>query len=463
MKYLFTFLFLVSASLGFSQNAITKEELNEDLAYLKKILYTNHPSPFLYTKKDSLDPLFSSLRFNDTDKISKLALEKRVRIILSAIGCIHTSITKPVSYAGLSVIPFDVFTNGQSIWIRESFSDSLDYLVGSQLLSINHNSSQKIINKMKPFFPSDGYNQSFKIHALNNKGRFRNLYNYYFDTDSLKTITAVLPNHDTVVQSIKNIPFETKTKKRTDGLKFGAFTTLKFDTIHQVAIIKITSFNLKGSFRKANKRYKRLIQLIHQNGIKSVVLDLRDNLGGDATNANLLLSHFIASDHLIDKERMKNKSFRYSITSSKFVSSLDVVFKSLFRKKIRTDSSIIINTIIAKNEKSHFDGQLFILVNGFSASASSNVASILKHTSQAIVIGQETGGAEEQFNAFFSPRYKLPNSKIILKIPKYRIHLHTTENKGSGVLPNYNIKYSIQDVINKKDLEYQQVIRLLGF
>ena len=102
-----------------------------------------------------------------------------------------------------------------------------------------------------------------------------------------------------------------------------------------------------------------------------------------------------------------------------------------------------------------------MLVNGFSASASSNVASILKVNSQAIIIGQETGGAEEQFNAFFSPRYKLPNSKIQLKIPKYRIHLHATQNKGSGVLPTHRIKYSIQDVIDQKDLEYQHVIQLI--
>ncbi|MEL7123784.1 MAG: S41 family peptidase, partial [Bacteroidota bacterium] len=111
-----------------------------------------------------------------------------------------------------------------------------------------------------------------------------------------------------------------------------------------------------------------------------------------------------------------------------------------------------------------YDGKLFVLINGLTFSSGSALAADLKKTTNAIFIGEESGGVFEGPTGGNSIVIQLPNSKIMVRISP-QIHVGYKYQKhpfGRGVFPDYLIEYTIEDVLNGRDLEMEKAIDLIS-
>ena len=78
-------------------------------------------------------------------------------------------------------------------------------------------------------------------------------------------------------------------------------------------------------------------------------------------------------------------------------------------------------------------------------------------------MGEETGGTLEGCNAGITPFYKLPNTKIRVRVPAFRIvHDVSPKPTGQGIYPDYHIEYSLKDIMARRDLELIKVKELLN-
>ena len=455
----FLFLSLPAAA----QNKTDYQKLNRDLDILQEALYTTHPGVFEYISKDSLDRLFSELHFQSPEGANKLELERRVRIILSRLGCIHTSLTgEPALEPPKARLPFQLHAEGNDIYILKDLSDSLSGLAGGRILAINGHPAHTIINAMLPYHASDGYNQSFQYKLANAGSRFSFFYAYYFDTDSLKTYLIETPAGDTLRlrrSQNKKTPAPTAKKAKSEKSPYGKHISLNLYEDEHFAVMEIRSFH--GSVAGNKKHYRQIIKLLNQHQIPNLVIDLRGNLGGDASAANALISHFLSQPHTIDRERKKSKMLKKSTLMTRGLYGVEYLFKIMFHKAVKTDSSKIFYKQIKPNSKVRYHGKVFILTDGFTASAASLVASVLQQKAHASVIGEESGGGAEAFNAFFRPVMKLPYSHIKIHVPLYRIHLHLKEDKGHGVIPDFSIHYTLQELQNGRDPEMEKVREMI--
>jgi hypothetical protein len=111
-----------------------------------------------------------------------------------------------------------------------------------------------------------------------------------------------------------------------------------------------------------------------------------------------------------------------------------------------------------------FEGKLYVLMNGISFSSTADLISDIKKTRNAIFIGEESGGTFEGPTGGDNIVIQLPNSKIMVRIsPNVQIgHMYQKHPIGRGVLPDYPIKYTIQDVLNGRDLEMEKAKSLIG-
>ena len=58
---------------------------------------------------------------------------------------------------------------------------------------------------------------------------------------------------------------------------------------------------------------------------------------------------------------------------------------------------------------------------------------------------------------------KFPNSRCIVRIPEYRInHQIKLIEKGRGVIPNYEIKETVESYMNGEDLVLEKVLEVIG-
>lgn len=448
---------------GFSQSIEKYNLYNNDIDHLQNILYTSHPGTFKYMERDAMDSLFASMKFENNENASTLELEKRVRVILNKVGCIHTSIKNTQFNFNDAIIPFNVFAKDNSLWIKDDWADSTSMLKGYQILSINGNTSKEMINALQNFRAADGYNMTFKYQLLNNGSWFNKKYQYYFDTTSIKSYTLVSPDLDTIVLERNNIIPEKKAivKKDDHVIHIGNDLVLTFDSVHQIAILKVKSF---GSIFPVigtviNKiRYKKAMKLIEQSGYKNLVIDLRNNLGGSGPAGNAFLSFLVDEKHHYFATRNKGKILRYATPLSKFGVGFNFLMGNVFAQRMPTFKLRKSKSFVRKGKKYHFEGNLYVITNGLTVSTAAIVASTLKYKSDAIMIGEESGSGAASMNGYFYPKVKLPYSNIKMQIPQYDIDLNLMEDIGSGVQPDQPIIYTLEDVLNGKDLEMDAII-----
>ena len=100
-----------------------------------------------------------------------------------------------------------------------------------------------------------------------------------------------------------------------------------------------------------------------------------------------------------------------------------------------------------------FKGSIYVLTDGLTFSSAADMASSIKKTTEATFIGEESGGVFEGPTGGISIVVQLPNSRIMVRISPnihigYMYHKHPV---GRGVIPDYPVKYTIEDLLQKRD------------
>ncbi|HHH53263.1 MAG TPA: hypothetical protein ENK91_06365, partial [Bacteroidetes bacterium] len=125
-------------------------KMNSDLNYLQEVIQSSHPSVYQYIGKSTLDSLFTKLQFKTSESLTKKELEKRIRLILSKIGCVHTYIVQPNRTTD-KVFPLLFYAQNNDLFVIKDFEKEVDVNKRFKVLSINGNTSASIITKMKDY------------------------------------------------------------------------------------------------------------------------------------------------------------------------------------------------------------------------------------------------------------------------------------------------------------------------
>lgn len=434
-------------------------KMNSDLNYLQEVIQSSHPSVYQYIGKSTLDSLFTKLQFKTSESLTKKELEKRIRLILSKIGCVHTYIVQPNRTTD-KVFPLLFYAQNNDLFVIKDFEKEVDVNKRFKVLSINGNTSASIITKMKDYRPSDGYNSTFKYQLINSASWFNKMYEFYFDSDSIKTITLIDSINNSIQIRRKLIPIEKNiaVSEKGYGSQFGKSIKLKFSE-NNIAILKISSFSglpVFGKYINGNL-YKKALKAIEDNNTQTLIIDLRNNTGGDALSGYRFVSHFIDKKHKILIQHHKGKAFKYATFKSKIGLVLNSFLGNLFSGRIPLFKEQKSYVQIKPREKI-YTGKVLVLTNGITLSTASNVASIFKYKTNAILAGEETGGGENLLNAYVFPRIKLPNSQIKIQIPQYRVDLGLVNNAGSGVTPDIEVPSNIKSIVIGEDWVLNEIL-----
>ena len=232
------------------------------------------------------------------------------------------------------------------------------------------------------------------------------------------------------------------------------------------AVLKVNTF----SFGKYKKDYKSIFKIIHDYKVKNLVLDLRNNGGGRLADANQLFAYLKPNqeeflEHQIVKNPSALKRTIVDITPNFFkpiaypISYLAYIFTKKEDKEYEIKPSL--SRVKNKDLKDDYKGNLYVIINGGSYSASAMISANLKGLDRAYFVGEETGGDANGTVAGLMPNYKLPHSKLKLSIgtiyltPKY----FKTDKIGHGIYPDQEIKTTLKDRLNKIDPQLRWILK----
>jgi hypothetical protein len=470
---------------------IPPEKLKEDVDYAYSKLQKMHPQLYWYISKKELDHKFDSLKQTFDEPLTPLQFYFKLQPVIADIREGHLALRVPrkkftkreikkLEHKKGMFSRFEYYVQGNHLFIVEN-KDSIEGIQpGTEVLSINGIPVAEYMKKYRELISSDGYNMTFQSYFL--KDVFFNFYtaeNGFADRASIETLykgkkhTYILHREnktETDLEKDKEQEKRTPERKVNDYVAFSNSYNRNFKFLDQdstTAYMKIKSFSRDHS----EQFYKEAFAKIKNAKTKYLIIDVRNNYGGSLQEINNLYSYLAPEPFVLIKPSQltsrlsplrtnyfrKSSAFQYAFKSLAYPTYVFSQTFSTYKKdgkvyyKMKADKP-------TQPNKDAFHGKVFVLINGGSFSASSIITAKLQYDKRAILVGEETGGANDGTVAGFYSYQKLPNSKINLPIGLLLVQPNIDfMNTRRGVIPDVTIPDSMQDVIDKKDPQLEWV------
>jgi C-terminal processing protease CtpA/Prc len=212
------------------------------------------------------------------------------------------------------------------------------------------------------------------------------------------------------------------------------------------------------------KFFKNSFRTIRKTHINNLIIDVRNNGGGDAGLSTLLTRFIIDHKFKIADSlyTIKPPSEYKKYIHHSFLNGLLVTLMTRKGKDGKYHFKYFENHYYTPREKDHYDGQVFILIGGNSFSATTLFAGDLKGQKNVTLVGEETGGGYYGNTAWIIPDVTLPNTGLRFRLPRFRMVINTDRIKnGQGILPDVwalPSSEAIRDGIDVKAMKVKEII-----
>lgn len=372
--------------------------------------------------------------------------------------------------------PFSIKIINKHWYVWRGYNLPQQFPVGAEIISINGRTIAELFKKLTATIPSDGYIETFDTRHLEDYSMTQNenLFDLNYpifieDVNSFK-MKYIAPGGKKI---------QTITLPALDYTQYSQFyrdrremkAPLEFKYLKEnVAYMRIYSFHQgsRDAFHQDFPHlYDSIFSLLNKKATKNLILDLRNNEGGDNTGQQLLnylmTKPYRIYDYLEEKFIGYPPVKQYLENGDELNFADSFVYKApsgMYRlKKKYADASPAFN--LQQPSPNNFKGNLFVLINGASGSMASVVASFLKGYDRAIFIGEESGGAMEGPTSMAYARLVLPHTAIRIEIPLTKSVHALKYEKGRGVRPDHFVEPNIMNLVKGQDDELNYTLKLI--
>ena len=454
----------------------SKEALQQDYTLLRNILQKKHPTLYWYTSKDSMDYYFDRGYKSITDSMTELQFGWQILAPLTAnIHCGHTSFSMSKGWEHFiknKTIPsFPLFLKvwKDTMMVIGNLNHKNRLIQnGSFISSINGMKNADLVNYMFHFLVEDGYSENvnyirlsvdFPYFHRNIFGLYKKYQVDYTDSNGIEKKTLIpyyAPEADTVKKQKKEKIYQ---RKRTKQERLQDVRSLEYDSLF--ALMTVNSFS-KGHLKIF---FRRSFREMRKNKTKNLVIDIRANGGGD------IIKSVFLTKYLRDKSfKVADTAYAISNTlkpytkhiSGGFFNNIGLFFVTHKEKDGKYHFGYWERHRFYPKRKNHFDGNIFVLTNGFTFSASSLFCNAVKGQKNIKLVGEETGGGWYGNSGIMIPNITLSNTKLRVRLPFFKlIQYDHIPVKGTGVIPDVYVGPKWRDILKGKDSKIDKVKEMI--
>ncbi len=470
MKHIVIFLVILLFINDLYGQIISLAEAKKDFSVFKTALVEAHPGINRFESAKTIDSLFQKAEQALIDSISQADFYRLLSPVVAAVRCGHTKFFPDglydenhlyhYFYGTDRLFPLKLLFSGKKGYFLDSYDQKIDAEKGTEIVSINDRPVAELIPVLFRNIVADGKVESSKYLELNNffPAYYANLidspeqFRLELRKNNGEITTVMIPA--TTLEEI--LEYEKKNTRQAEPSFVLTFPE------QNVALMKIKAFYPLSKEDNFKKFLKSSFAEIQSKLIERLIIDLRDNEGGNDRWGALLFAHLTGKPFKYYETLVlpnRNLSFSEYAQMPKFYGLLKLLIKKDKDGGYRWP--VHKNLKIQKPSKHPYSGEVLVLVNGNSFSVTSEFAAVAKATGRAKLLGQETGGTYSGNNSGTFVLVTLPNSRLVLGIPMLGYYMAVPEIQAldRGVLPDTEINPTIQQVINGEDIILEKALQ----
>lgn len=474
-------------------------DMQADFSYLRKLLEETHPGLYRYTPKVIMQAKLDSLAGTLTKPLPFYDFYRTVGALIADIRCAHTHVLPEKNWRNQfnkvqKTNPFFIWSTQQRFFVLMNGTSDQTIKPGFELLSINGQPMDNVRQQMNRYHWADGYIQSSKSQM---RGELFDLFYYWFvgqpetfslqfrslTGDTIQVNAPAKPYRESLRQMLKNPVnkqmvawYVNKKQKHPWRLSFP-------DTLANTAILRFDGFGGEGA-RNSTEAVTvfrafmdKSMAKIEKQRIQHLIIDVRSNTGGWDSQGIELFTYLMKTDSAVPYYTRQH-SISDGTQGSEFLafSDLSEANRNNIKNELtaETDGTFTLKQASGIDstgrtpkryspKSNRFRGQVYVLMNGESASTASEFLAVARANKVGVFIGTESGGAYEGGNGGSFITLGLPRSGIQVTTPLvyYNNAVPEPKQKGRGTLPDYYVPVTINDLLTHTDSQFNVVAALI--
>lgn len=452
---------------------IDQQDLLEDLETLQYWISEAHGDPYRFTKKETLEAQFDRARTFVSQKDSLLIFEfyGEVMKIMALLKDGHSSSFLPTfdRMEGKVFFPLRIRFIEFKPYIIQNLSNQ-DIPIGAELLEINGQPVDKLFEFLSEFVHRDGNIRLVRYRRMESNFYLSLLFKTFGISKDIYTVKVKPEKDDSKTFQLRAIDQSTaRAKASSIGEKSETLSFKMLNEVEKIGYLKVGSFNtafFEDNYELYIKKIDDLMSKVTSNNVETLILDLRNNRGGEDSYSLYLLRYLMEDTFSMyggftfqkNDYRFLPDGKHWDIPESAFVKNKEGTYD--VTSILWPDGPSTLGEF--QPLKNKYKGKLIVLINSGTFSAASGVSSKLHYFKRAIFVGEETGGSYIGCVAGFTPTIDLPNSRVMINLSLMNIRQPFFDKAWTdrGVIPNITIEPTIGDILQGKDIVLERAIEL---
>ena len=459
----------------------SKTQLEADFNLLTNSLKEAHTGLYWYSSEKQFDSIVSSQRSLLKDSLNGLEFYNIVAPIVAFTKEDHCDIslsgeiTEALSQKGLYLPLTVVNLKNRAFLLNNPIAET--NIKGFELLAINRIEIRDIYSRIFNSFAADGFITSSKYRYLDFNGFSREYAKVIGQQEenlitvfNLETGKKEHYNLKSVKKEVLSATYKKVKKENKIRTEIEKPAQLEFAD-NNTAILTFRTF-ADSYYEEFEMNFKQFTEAsfttIASARSKSLIIDIRDNGGGNEGNEDYVFSY------LTNKPYKKYKYVQASGLTFSFLNYTDYsAYKDrmALEKELKEENQKLPDSKYYRKptiyipeplKKNPFKGSVYVLTSGWTYSGGAEFSTLMKEHTSAVFIGEETGGGYYGNTSGTSLALTLPNTKLAVEIPILKFALDVKKGKmGRGVIPDHEVQPSFNEFVNGYDTEMEHAKRLI--
>lgn len=406
------------------------DQLQADFTQLRDTLENNHPDRFRYETEGELNQLFDTAYDSLQENMTEMAFYRVVAPLVARYHCMHTRVTPSTAFfreieSDGRVFPLGISLIDGKAYVDADYGSGSGIPVGSEIMSINGQKIPGIVDRIMAGLNSDAMNVSSKIRRIN---RMFYLYYYFFWGPQEQFNLMIKPSGGgaEIPFQISARPFSEVDRASLERFSRSNLMVFELNESEGSAVLTVPSFiiTLNPGYRSF---FENVFSQMNDRGVDHLIIDVRGNGGGDPVVAATLLSYLLDEPFVYFKSGSGYENMYFETSPNPI----------------------------------HFDGTVYILIDGGSISTTGHFCELIRHFDAGIFVGETGGGTYRCHDGHVCA--DLYHTGIRLQVSRVTYEAAVPDHDVSeGFVPDYRIVPSIDDILDGIDPQMDYTIQLIS-